>query len=193
MQQQLGEFLDAIASRETAPGGGAVAATTVAMAAGLVAMAARFSEGQLEGASAAATHADQLRARAAPLAERDGEAYAQVSAAYALPRDAAPEDRRERIRQALRGAAEVPIEIACVAAEVAEGAAQLARDGNKHLRGDAITALLMSDASARSAASLVRINVDAGELEDTLIEEARGCVRAVESHIRDTPGGGGTP
>ncbi|MDX6365556.1 MAG: Formiminotransferase-cyclodeaminase, partial [Nocardioidaceae bacterium] len=45
--QELGDFLDLVASREAAPGGGAVAAITISLAAGLVGMAAQLSERQV--------------------------------------------------------------------------------------------------------------------------------------------------
>ncbi|MGH3666526.1 MAG: cyclodeaminase/cyclohydrolase family protein, partial [Egibacteraceae bacterium] len=41
--EPLGRFLKDVAARQPAPGGGAVAGVTVAAAAGLVAMTARFS------------------------------------------------------------------------------------------------------------------------------------------------------
>lgn len=182
LDQPLGRFLDAIAAREPAPGGGAVTATAVAMAAGLVGMAARFSEGRLEGAEELAARGDRLRERAAPLAQRDAEAYGQVVAAYRLPRDA--EGRRERIRETLRGAAEVPAEIARTAAEVADAAATLARDGNPNLTGDAMTAVLLAEAAARSAARLVRLNVKAGDLEGKLAEQAESSVEAAAGSVR---------
>lgn len=185
LEQPLGQFLAAVASREPAPGGGAVAATAVAMAAGLAAMAARFSEGRLDGAGELAARADRLRERAAPLAQRDADAYGQVVAAYRLPREPDPDGRRERIRWALRGAAEVPAEIALTAAEVAEAAATLARDGNSNLTGDAVTAVLLAEAAARSAARLVALNVDAGDLEPKLAEEADACVDAAARSVRD--------
>lgn len=176
MDQSLGGFLDAIAARESAPGGGAVAATALAMAAGLVAMAARFSERHLSDAEEQAARADRLRERAAPLAGRDAQAYGEVVAAYRLPREPDPEGRRERIGTALRGAAEVPAEIASVAAEVAEAGARLAREGNPNLSGDALTAVLLADASARSAARLVELNVESGGLGAELTERAWECV-----------------
>lgn len=190
--QSLGSFLDAVAARDSGPGGGAVAATALAMSAGLVAMAARLSAAQLANAEERAAHADRLRERAAPLAERDAQAYGEVLAAYRLPREPAPEERRERIRKALRGAAEVPAEIASIAAEVAEAGARLAREGNPNLAGDAVTAVLLADASARSAARLVEVNVESGRLGAELTGRAQECVdRTADCATRVTAGGQG--
>lgn len=170
----LREFLDQVAAREPAPGGGAVAAVAVAMAAGLAAMAARFSAGHLEQAEAVAGQAETLRARVAPLGDSDAESYRKVLEAFALPREAgaeAGELRRQTIRQALEGAAEVPLKVAEAGAEVAEIAATLAEGGNPNLRGDAITAGLLAAAGVRSAAGLVAINV--GDRDQRALRAAR--------------------
>jgi formiminotetrahydrofolate cyclodeaminase len=50
-----------------------------------------------------------------------------------------------------------------IAADVAGMAAVLAAGGNPNLRGDAVTAALLAEAGAWSAACLVEINVGAGD------------------------------
>jgi formiminotetrahydrofolate cyclodeaminase len=164
------DFLDQLAARVAAPGGGGAAAIAAAMAAGLAAMAARFSEAQLPGASDLADQADELRRRVAGLADADARAYRAVLDAYSLPRDS--DQRQHRVRQALRGAAAVPLDIAEAAAEAAVLAALVADAGNPRLAGDAATAALLAQASARSAACLVDINVGLGGLEPGLSERA---------------------
>jgi methenyltetrahydrofolate cyclohydrolase len=160
----VGAFLDQVAARTPAPGGGGAAAVTAALAAGLAAMAARFSAAQLPEAGDLAMRADELRAQVAGLADADADAYRGVLDAYALPRDDA--GRRQRVRDALRGAAAVPLEVAEVAAQVAGIAAGLAASGNPNLRGDAVTAAQLAAAAARSAACLVQINVGGGDARD---------------------------
>ncbi|MGH3318633.1 MAG: cyclodeaminase/cyclohydrolase family protein [Streptosporangiaceae bacterium] len=172
LDSTVGEFLDAVAAREPAPGGGCVAAVVTAMAAGLVAMAARYSEGRLGDAADVAGRADELRAAAGPLADADADAYGAVLAAYALPRESGS-GPGARIRESLERAAEVPLRIAGVAAEVAELGARLAREGNPNLVGDARTAVLLAEAAARSAAELVRIDVELGDLDERFTVEAR--------------------
>jgi formiminotetrahydrofolate cyclodeaminase len=159
-------FLDRLAARTPAPGGGVAAAVTGAMAAGLVAMAARFSVTRpsgagLPGAGDLADQADELRHRLGQLADMDARAYAAVL-------EAGPGDRRE----ALLGAALVPLEIAGIGARVALLAARVAEAGNPNLRGDAVTGAVLAAASARSAASLVDINVRLGGLDPELSQRA---------------------
>lgn len=153
----LGRFLDAVAAAEPAPGGGAVSAVTVGLAAGLAAMAARFSARQLAVAGSLAARADELRARVAPLAQRDAAVYAEVFDAVALPKD--DPGRREAVRAALSGAADIPLEIAEIGAAVVAIAEQLEREGNPNLRGDAATARLLAAAAVRSAIILVETNL----------------------------------
>jgi formiminotetrahydrofolate cyclodeaminase len=161
----LGRFVDMVASREPAPGGGASAAVAVALAAALTAMAARFSADHLADAETIADKAEELRNRVMPLAQADAAAYGRVLDAYRTPRDD-DEKRRRRIREALSEAADVPLSIAEVGVEVAGNAARLVEEGNPNLRGDAATAAALAKAGVRAAATLVEINVSAGGADD---------------------------
>jgi formiminotetrahydrofolate cyclodeaminase len=163
-------FLDQLAARTPTPGGGGAAAVSGAMAAGLVAMAARFSATRLPDAGELADQADELRRRLVQLAEEDAQAYAAVLEALRLPREAS--QREVQRQEALLGAALVPLEIARIGARVALMAARLAETGNPNLRGDAVTGAVLAAASARSAASLVDINVRLGELDPDLSRRA---------------------
>jgi formiminotetrahydrofolate cyclodeaminase len=174
LDQPVRGFLDQLAARTPAPGGGVAAAVTGAMAAGLVAMAARFSATRLPGAGELADQADKLRRRLDQLADMDARAYAAVLDAGRQPGDDG--QRRERMREALLGAAHVPLEIAGIGVEVAVMAARLAEAGNPNLRGDAVTGAVLAAASARSAACLVDINVRLGGLEPELSRRAAQAV-----------------
>lgn len=166
LDEPLCAFLDQIAAREPAPGGGAAAAMTVAMAAALVAMAARFSASHLDAAADLCTHAEMLRARVAPLAQADAAAYQQVIEAMRLPgkpNAKAAKARNLAIRKALDHAADIPLRVAEVGADAAKLAATLARDGNPNVRGDAIAAAQLAAAGARAATALVALNIGSDE------------------------------
>lgn len=150
----LGRFLELVASRRPAPGGGSVAAAVVAAAAGLAGMTARLSSGHLDAAPDLSGEADRLREEAAPLVRADAEAYGRVLEARRS---------REGVQAALSEAAEVPLQIAGVGARVARLAARLAGEGNPNLKGDAIAAVLLAEAATSAAAELVRINEPEGE------------------------------
>jgi formiminotetrahydrofolate cyclodeaminase len=135
------------------------------MAAGLVAMAARFSARQLPEAGDVADEADRLRYMASQLADMDARAYTRVLATRGPER-----------KEALVGAAMIPLEIAAIGARVAQMAAEVAEAGNPNLRGDAVTGAVLAAASARSAASLVDINVRLGGLDPELSQRAAQAV-----------------
>ena len=179
VEKSLTTFLEEVAERTSAPGGGAVSAVTVGMAAALVAMAARFSDKQLAAAHDLAEKADVIRLEVLPLAQADAEAYAALMEAYRLPKDDTGRD--DAIAQAAERAADVPLEISAFAAETALLAARLAEEGNPNLRGDAVAAALLASAAARTASNLVRINLDEGA--DRFVkaaEHATGAEAAAE-------------
>jgi formiminotetrahydrofolate cyclodeaminase len=181
----LRAFLDLVASDNPAPGGGSVAAVTVALAAGLSGMAARLSTGQL--ADGLADRADAARRRVAPLARIDAESYGRVLDAYREPDS---ETRRERVSDALSGATDVPLAVAEIGNEVAGIAARLAEEGNPNLEGDAIAAVLLAEAGVHAATVLVEINLSSANVEDDrlgraneLLDEAAATVRrATQDH-----------
>jgi formiminotetrahydrofolate cyclodeaminase len=145
------------------------------MAAGLVAMAARFSARQLPGAGEVADQADKLRLMAVQLADMDARAYTTVLDVFRRRGDADQGWEAQR-REALLAAAHVPLEIAGIGARVARLAVRVAEAGNPNLRGDAVTGAVLAAASARSAASLVDINVGLGGLDAELSRRAAEAV-----------------
>jgi len=152
----LKELLDAVPARTPAPGGGAVAAIAVSLAAGLVAMAARFAADEWERRAEVVGRAEELRARVEPLADADAEAYGAFMA--------------ERSEATVERIVAIPFEIAEVAAEVAELAALVAAEGNPSVSGDAAAGGDLAAASASIGARLVALNA-AG---DARVAEANG-------------------
>jgi methenyltetrahydrofolate cyclohydrolase len=98
-----------------------------------------------------------LREQALALAQRELTAYAPVLEAWRLPKE--DPERTERLDRALSDAAESPLEIARLAAEVERLARDLASSGNRTLEGDANTAAELAGAARRAAARLVKINL----------------------------------
>jgi formiminotetrahydrofolate cyclodeaminase len=173
----LAGFVEQVASETPAPGGGSVAAAVTTLAAALAAMAARFSREHWDGAAGGIAQAEALRVRAAPLAQQDAEAYEMVLTALRVPRDLEPEVRDNLIGDALSRAAEVPLQIAATASDVAELGALVAEEGNPNLRGDAAAASVLAEAAARVAANLVEINL-ATTVDDERVARARSLAAA---------------
>ena len=165
--QKLAELLDAVAEATPAPGGGTSAACTAALGAALVEMAAH-----LAGDSRAAERSRELRTRALELAERELSSYAPVLEAMRLPRD--DPARPPRIESALIEASRSPLAIAEAAAEVAELGVAVARNSSKEVSGDALTGVLVAEAAAAAAATLVEINLE-GQPSAPALEQARAA------------------
>jgi formiminotetrahydrofolate cyclodeaminase len=173
LQDPVERFLDRIASAEPEATGGAVAALAVAMAAGLVAMAARLAH-EWPQAGEVVEQAEALRSKTAALALADEDAYAKVIESLRLPPDSPSRDAE--VAAALSAAADVPLAVAEAAAQVAVLADLVAREGNDRLRGDAVVAAELAEAGARGAAELVAINL-AGR-DDPRIDRAMSFASA---------------
>ena len=169
--ESVSGFLASVASSNPVPGGGSVAAHAGALGAALAQMVAGLTIGKKkyaavdaemkEGALKAAALGNQL----ASLVKRDAEAYEQVSQAYKLPKEPADAAARrsEAVTTALLKAAEVPLETARAAVDVAQLAALVAEKGNTNAITDAGIAALLAHAAAKGAAYNVRVNVQAME------------------------------
>ena len=161
--EKIGEFLDRLADRVPAPGGGASAALQAAQGAALLAMVARYTTGekyaeQAETIERIIAEADELRSLALRLAEADAEAFNAVSDAYQLPKSTETEraSRSAAIAQAVTNAAWPPAKLIGVAGMVIDLAEALAVIGNRNVISDVAAAA----EAARSAAATARMNVE---------------------------------
>jgi methenyltetrahydrofolate cyclohydrolase len=175
LQEPVERFLDRLASADSAPAGGSAAAVAVAMAAGLVAKAARLAH-EWPRASEVVERAEALRSRLATLALADTDAYAKVLEALRLAPDSP--SRAAELTAALSGAADVPLAVAEAASELALLAALVAQEGSDRLRGDALVAAELAEAGVRGAAELVAINLDGRD--DPRVRQARALVASLE-------------
>jgi formiminotetrahydrofolate cyclodeaminase len=177
LEEPLDRLLERIASEEPGPAGGSVAAVAVAMAAGLVAKAARLAH-EWPQASEVIERAEVLRALVASLAVADAQAYAKVLEAQRLPRGSGA--RKAGIDAALSRAADVPLAVAEAASEVSGLAARVAQAGSAPLRADAVVAAEIAEAGARAAAELVAVNL--ADQDDARVRRAKEL--AGTAHLR---------
>lgn len=186
--RSIDRLLELIAARTPAPGGGSAAACAVAIAAALEQMAAGFA---LSREEYAAYHpragqlrrtAGELRAAALQLAERELHSYGDLLAARRLPEGEPGRD--ERISQAGAEAIAAPLELCRCAAGAAELGAELAREGNPNLAGDAICATLLAEAACRAAATLVQLNLDGRRDDRRGLEAGALADRALDARRR---------
>ncbi|GAA4709629.1 hypothetical protein GCM10023215_59090 [Pseudonocardia yuanmonensis] len=171
-------YLARLAARDPTPAGSAVAALTLAQAAALLVMVARFRVDRDHGvAQSVLARAEELHETALRLAEADIEAVAEVAAAYALPRSTETERTRRAaaIADGLLAAAGPPAELVRVGAELVGECERMAEVGTGALLADVAAA---ADATA-AALSISRTNVEADIAPRRGTEEAERLAAAV--------------
>ncbi len=198
-------FVDEVASKSPAPGGGSVAAASGMLAAGLVAMVGRLTIGKKKYADVKEKmeeiirHADELRAELSILIQKDADAFNAIMAARKLPKDTDEEKaaRAEAITKATKVACTTPLEVAGKASTVLDLAKQVIEMGNVNSVTDGGVGARMAHSAVYSAGWNVKINLGGlddhtfvadmehkiGELEahaDSVLQE---CVEAVNSKI----------
>jgi formiminotetrahydrofolate cyclodeaminase len=158
-ETSIAHFAEAVAAATPAPGGGAVAAVTAALAAALTEMVAglavaRASGEAIAGAEEIVQSARRIRSRLLALASEDESAFRAVI-----------EARRTRDERALEvawaGAARVPAELVRVCRDLAQLACRAARSGPPAALGDAVMAALLATAAAAGSHVNLRLNVQA--------------------------------
>jgi formiminotetrahydrofolate cyclodeaminase len=155
----LDHWLARIAAPTVAPGGGAAAALSGALAAAAVEMVAGLTlardgyAAEHDRARAAGVRVAALREAIAGLAARDAEALAAFERALAMPRggDAETTARDAAKRAALDAGADVQLALLAHLAELADLAAMLAERGLRSAFGDAATGGFLAAGAARSA------------------------------------------
>jgi len=173
---RLDDYLDSLANESRTPGAGPAAALTVAAAASLVAMAARFRD-DWDEARTCAIQAETLRRRAVELAREDAEALEAFIRERERPLDDRAEARDFKLGRTLERAADVPLAIAAAACDVALLAAHVADHAEHDVRAEAVAAGFLASGAARAAAHLVEINLAAG-IDDTRLRDADNLARA---------------
>ena len=162
--ETISAFLEQLAARVPAPGGGATAALHAAQSAALLAMAARYSDGAKYDAELMGhiiAEADGLRNDALTLAESDEEAFAAVAGAYRLPRETAEqkEARSAAVAEALAGAARPQADVIRLALLLVSFAEELMRAGNRNMITDVAAAAEAARAAAGTAQLFIEVNL----------------------------------
>jgi len=155
-----------------------LAAVALAAAAGAAAHAlaevARASD-----KAALASQAEVLRLRVAGTARVNALRYPRALVAQERAASLPEDSRDSSIGQAYARAAEPPLELAHIAADIAELAVALVEQADAGLRADAAAAAALAAGTARGAVVLVAINLTAAP-DDARVREARRCAEAAE-------------
>ena len=184
----IAAFLDQLAARVSAPGGGATAALHAAQAAALLAMVARYSDGPRYDAglmNRVVTEADALRENALALAEADATAFDAVAEAYRLPRTTERETsaRSAAISSALAGAARPPADVARTALLLVGLAEDLLPAGNRNVITDVAAAAEAARAAAVTARLIIEVNLKG--ITDPVLAEEFGAAAAAAGPVAE--------
>jgi len=169
----LAELLERVAGREPAPGAGPAAAWACALAAALVEMVSavtlRAQPDEPAAVIARGERAAAARTAALDLAELDVAAYRAV---IDVARTRSQAGYARRLADALSAAADPPLAITHLAAEITSLAAAGGASARGGVRGEAIAAAVLASAAARAAAEIVAMNL-AGRPADERLARAR--------------------
>lgn len=188
----VAELLAAISEPSPTPGGGSASALAASLGLALLTMVARMkrtrtgTDTDRRALDAAADALAPMRDRAAALADEDRAAYDAVVAAYRLSKASAEaqDRRRTAVQAALRGAAEVPLEVVRLCQAGVTRAMEVGGHGNPSAASDVGVALELLVAGARGAALNVRANL--GAISDAGYTESAGdALASLETSIGD--------
>lgn len=161
------KFLDNLAAGTAVPGGGSASAFAGAMAAGLVAMVARLTQGKKRYAEIEPrmkeieSSADEHRKLLTEAVAKDSAAFTAVMSAYKMPKET-PEQisaRNQAVQRATLQAIMVPLEVAETCVGLILLAAEVAEKGNKNAVTDAGTGAALASAAYTGASMNVQINL----------------------------------
>ena len=159
-------FLEELASKAAAPGGGGASALVGAAGVALGSMVGSLTVGKKKYAAVEAdiialnARAEALRKRLEALVQADAEAFLPVAAAYKLPKET-PEQQAHKaavLEKALDRACAVPLEVMTACGEGIALAAEYAEKGSVLARSAAGCAALFCKAAMQAAGLNVKVN-----------------------------------
>ncbi|MGB0780629.1 MAG: cyclodeaminase/cyclohydrolase family protein [Candidatus Poseidoniaceae archaeon] len=197
----LREFQDALASSDPTPGGGSAAGVALGQAAALSVMVSDLTlakESLKDGwdiSERVKTVAIPMLEQGLDLATEDSKAFDAVVDSFKLPKDTDEMKikRRESIRAATLGAAEVPYRTATSALQLLKLLPELAEKGNPNAASDVGVASLLASAALKGAIFNVEINLQSlpetygtemREVLPSLVEDGRIYSRQAMDAVR---------
>lgn len=185
----VSDFIKEVASDKPAPGGGSVSALGGALAAALTVLVGKTTVGKenytdvQEEMEKIISKGTELHKKLTKSVDEDTEAFNQILSAYRMPKDE-PEVRSRAIQEALKRAAEVPLQVAKISFEVLDFAIAVAERGNKNAITDSGVAALFAEAAIIGALYNVKINLLSIKDEDvkkTFIHEMKEILDKIAS------------
>jgi formiminotetrahydrofolate cyclodeaminase len=184
------DFLKKVGSKAPVPGGGSAAALSAAVAASLSEMVANLTIGR-KGFEEVEPEMKQIARVAAEYREklvkdidRDSQAYAEVMAAYQLPKNTDKDkDQRDRaIQKGLKNATLVPFSVAEDALKIMDLSGIVVKKGNKNAISDGAVAAMCARTAVLAALYNVKINLSS--LKDhAFVEKVVQKVKRIEDKV----------
>ncbi len=182
----LRAFIEEVAARSSAPGGGSVSAVLAALGTGLGAMVAKLTYGvrkfehldvRMRAIIAPLHHQTQ---KLIPMIDADTEAFNEYMAGLAMPKGTEPERkaRKEKMQQGLKTAARVPLATMQLADEAWDAMCDVARYGNIASASDIQVGARALETGIWGAYQNVRINL-AGLEDPAFTREIAGQADAL--------------
>ena len=186
--QKINEFLDALASKEPTPGGGAVSGLLTALSASLGNMVLAYTEGKKKYADHQSLHDDCgnfLQAaciESMKLSTADADAYRALSTLCKLDRD--DPRRKDEWEDAVQRATSVPIRTMELCNSILITLETMIGKSNKMLVSDLATASIIAKASTEISAWTARINLPLlgdSDLQSELTEKIQALLASSDS------------
>ena len=164
----LNNFIERLASKEPAPGGGAASALVAMVGSALSSMVSALTEGKKgyehvqERVKAIELKMLEIRKNLEDLMQEDEQAFNKISSTWKLPKTTDEEKaaRKKALQTALRDAIEPPWRIANLASDVMDNALDLLSIGNKNAITDSACSLIFAFSAAEGALLNITINVN---------------------------------
>ncbi len=189
-RDSLKKYLDDLASKKPAPGGGSAAALAAALGVSLMSMVANFTVGKEkykaveDEIKAVLSSAEALREQLLKLVNEDVVAYKKLSGAYKLPKDN-PEDKKKReqaIQAGLKEALTSPLEVCKCCHQAGKLCPILGEKGNLNLISDVGVAVALLKSAFQSALLNVEINLKYIK-DDEFILKVREVLEPMEQEL----------
>lgn len=197
-----GEFADALAAKQSVPGGGGAAALAGALGVALCSMAGNFTVGKPAYKSVEAdveymlVRAEIVRSNLLALVNEDATSFKPLAQAYRIPKD--DPTRKTRIEEATRGACQVPFKIMEQSVMAIELLEEMAEKGSSFMISDVGCGAALCSAALQAARLTVLVNTEAlgddplaRELDqkadrmiDELVPRAEAVVKDVTRRLR---------
>lgn len=182
--QSLPALLEELAAPRPVPASGSALAVALAAAAAVVQMAARLSAESWPESAGAAAQAESILERATGLIDEDAEAYRRAMEARTTRAADPPERRDFALGQAVAAAAEPPLKLVRLAADLAELCSETAARGMPAAHPDVVAAAAIAAGVARGAFELVAVNLTALPGDPRVAEAERLVTAATETAAR---------